>query len=293
MFDLSSLIKRHILNFLRDKTAVFISFFSAIILVALYILFIGRQVTDGNGLTFLDPKMKIYLTTSIMMGGVLIINTISLSLGMMGNLTNDLVQKKLDAFLVTPVKRYKVILSYYLSVILVTVVFSIFMWILAYFFVGISSGYWYSFETVIYTILLIIFFTFLSSSLMIYLTTLLKSINAFGMLSGVLGTVIGVASGIYIPLFIMGETITKVASIIPFTHMAIILRRVLLKGPYDILLGTMSVNDLDEVKVFFGTNEIPVLGMNISLFIIMVISSGISLILLYLAYRNMIKKIIK
>ena len=114
MFDLTSLVKRHILNFLRDKTAVFFSFLSVIILLALYFLFIGRQYTGGSELAFLSPQMKTYLTAGIMMGGILIINTASLSLGMMGNLITDLVQRKLDGFLVTPVKRYKIILSYYL-----------------------------------------------------------------------------------------------------------------------------------------------------------------------------------
>ncbi len=36
----------------------------------------------------------------------------------------------LDGFLVTPVKRYKIVLSYYLSSIIVTATLTIFMWLL-------------------------------------------------------------------------------------------------------------------------------------------------------------------
>jgi len=139
MHDLISLVKRHILIFLRDKTAVFFSFLSVIILLALYFLFIGRQYTGGSEFDFLSPGMKTYMTAGIMMGGILIINTASLSLGMMGNLINDLVQRKLDGFLVTPVKRFKVILSYYISSIIVTAVLSLLMWYLTVLYVGISS----------------------------------------------------------------------------------------------------------------------------------------------------------
>ena len=110
MYDLMSLVKRNTLTFIRDKAAVFFSFLSVIILLALYFLFIGRQYTSG--LDMIDDNMKTFLSISVIMGGVLVINTVSLALGIMGNIITDLQYKKLDAFLVTPVKRYKIILSY-------------------------------------------------------------------------------------------------------------------------------------------------------------------------------------
>ena len=290
MYDLTSLVKRHILTFLRDKTAVFFSFLSVLILLALYFLFIGRQYTNGDELSMIDPNLKIYLTAGIMMGGILIINTASLSLGMMGNLINDLVQRKLDGFLVTPVKRYKIILSYYISSILVTAVLSLFMWFLTYLYVGIASGYWYSFKAFVNTSLLVVFFTFLSSTMMIYITTLIKSINAFGALSGILGTFIGFTSGIYMPLAVLGKSMTYVASLLPFTHMAIILKNVLLEGPYEMLAQTIPPEGMAQIETFFGTLEIGVLGMNVPMWIIMMASIGLAFILLFLAYRNMNKK---
>lgn len=291
MFDLTSLVKRHILNFLRDKSAVFFSFLSVIILVALYFLFIGRQYTGGDDLAFLDEKMKTFLTAGIMMGGILIINTASLSLGMMGNLINDLSQRKLDGFLVTPVKRYKVILSYYISSILVAAVLSLFMWLLTYLYVGLFSGYWYSAKTVINASILIIFYTFISSTLMIYLTTLIRSVNAFGGLSGTLGTFIGFTSGIYIPLYVLGGVMTKVASVIPFTHMAIVLKGVLLKEPYAILSESIPPQGMNEIEIAYGTREIGVLGQSVPMWIIMLFTVGLAFLLLYLSYRSMNKKI--
>ena len=290
MHDLISLVKRHILIFLRDKTAVFFSFLSVIILLALYFLFIGRQYTGGSEFDFLSPGMKTYMTAGIMMGGILIINTASLSLGMMGNLINDLVQRKLDGFLVTPVKRFKVILSYYISSIIVTAVLSLLMWYLTVLYVGISSGYWYSIEAILKASGLVIFFTFISSTLMIYLTTLIKSMNAFGALSGILGTFIGFTSGIYIPLFVLGKTMTYVASVIPFTHMAIILKNVLLEGPYEILAQTIPPSSMADIESAFGTTEIGVFGMDVSMWIIMLASVGLAFLLLFFSYRNMNKK---
>ncbi len=287
MNDLMSLVKRNTLAFLRDKAAVFFSFLSVIILLALYFLFIGKQYTSD--LTMVSDEMKIFLSVGVIMGGVLVINTVSLSLGVMGNIITDLQFKRLDAFLVTPVKRYKIILSYYITSIIVTAVLTLIMWLLTILYVGIFSGYWYTFLTIIKVSGLLIFYTFISATLMIFLTTILKSVNAFGALSGVLGTFIGFISGIYMPLFVLGKSMVYVASVVPFTHMTILLKQVLLKEPYALLPGEM----VNEISSFYGTNEVGVLGLDVNLFWILLVSLLLSFLLLYLAYRNMSRKMTK
>lgn len=287
MYDLIALIKRNTLAFLRDKTAVFFSLLSAIILLALYFLFIGRQYTSG--LESFGDNLATYLSTSVMMGGVLVINTVSLALGVMGNIINDLHYRKLDAFLVTPVKRYKIILSYFITSVLVTSALSLLMWALTIVYLGIVSGYWYSWIAIFQVSGLLVFYTFLSASLMIFLTTILKSVNAFGALSGVLGTFIGFICGIYMPLSILGKTMGYVASVFPFTHMTILLKQILLKGPYSLL----PLEVVENISVAYGTNEIGVFGQPVPMIWIMLASIFISILLLYLAYRNMSKKMAK
>jgi multidrug/hemolysin transport system permease protein len=70
MHDLVSLTKRHVLKFLRDKTAVFFSFLSVIILLALYFLFIGRSYTSGDEFAIFNNTEKTYIISGIMMGGI-------------------------------------------------------------------------------------------------------------------------------------------------------------------------------------------------------------------------------
>jgi multidrug/hemolysin transport system permease protein len=297
MYDFTSLVKRHILKFLRDKTAVFFSFLSVLILLALYFLFIGRQYTSSfEGLA---DNIKTPLMIGVMMGGILVINTVSLSLGVMGNIITDLEYRRLDGFLVTPVKRYKIILSYYLSSIIVTSALTLVMWVLTVFYAGIFAGYWYHFGVIIKVSGLIVFFTFISSSLMIYLTTMLKSVNAFGTLSGVLGTLIGFVSGIYMPLTVLGQSMTYVSSFVPFTHMTILLKNVLLEQPYVALENWLytgipnpeQVNSIVEnVKLIYGTNAIGIAGQPVHMLVLMGLCLIVSAVLLSFAYRNMNQK---
>lgn len=77
-----------------------------------------------------------------------------------------------------------------------------------------------------------------------------------------------------------------VASIVPFTHMTILLKQVILKEPYAELPQIV----VDNLNVFYGTQEIGVFGQSVSMVFLMLMTLLIGFILLYFAYRNMNKK---
>lgn len=291
MYEIKTLALRNIKVFLRDKTAVFFSFLSVIIMLALYFLFLGKQYTSGLAET-VDKNLTTYLSVSQMMGGILIINTLSLSLGMMGNLITDLEQHLLEGFLVTPVKRWKIILSYCLSSVIVTFILSVFMWLLTFLYVGVASGYWYDGLVFMKVTAIILLSTVISTAIMIFLTTLLKSMNAFSTLSGILGTFVGFVSGIYMPLSVLGKGVSYFSSIVPFTHLTIMLKKVLLEKPF-ILLEALGVPDesLEVIKLNYGYNEIGLFGITMPMWIIILIFVVISTLLLLLSFRKMIKRI--
>jgi len=304
MLELWSLVKRHMLRFLRDKTAVFFSFLSVIILLVLYMLFIGQSFTNFgsyNGVPIINEnagdnyeQVKTFLVIGVMMGGVLVINTMSLSLGMMGNIIEDLDKHSLDSFLVTPVKRSKIIISYYLAANIVTSVLSLFMWILTFLYAGVFNGTWFTFDVFLKVSGLLVFYTFISTSIMIYITTLLKSVNAFGTLSGILGTLVGFISGIYMPLNILPAAVVKFSSVVPFTHMAILLKTVLLEQPMEELLPYLSDTVfLDGIKESYGMNQVGLFGMDVPMYVLFIGIILFSIFMLFLAFKNMTKKMYK
>jgi multidrug/hemolysin transport system permease protein len=291
MFEFKALVTRHIKIFLRDKTAVFVSFLSVIILLVVYILFVGRSYTQTTDMMPLTDALKTYMLIGQMMGGILVVNTVSLSLGMMGNLINDIEYKRMDALNIAPIKRSYLIFSYLIAAMIVTFVLTLFMWILTIMYVGIFAGYWYSLSTIIIATLYLLLFTFISSTLMIYITTLIKSVNAFGTLAGVFGTVIGFISGIYMPLFVLGKGISYVASFVPFTHMAISLKNILLKEPFELAEAFIEPSVMENIKIAYGVTPIGVLGQDVAFFVIYSAIILLSLGLLFLAMRNMQKKL--
>src|SRR5690554_1752280 len=288
VFEITSLIKRNIKIYLRDPLAVFFSFLSTIILMMIYILFLGNVGGDELGALLTNNEMR-FLIYSQMMAGIIVLNTLTIPLGNLGSIVTDFEDNKMDAFMVTPVKRYKIILGYYIASLIITFVLSLLFWILAVIVLGLVTGIFFPFKIIITIIPIILLFVLISTSFMILLTTFIKSVNAFGAVSGIFGSLIGFISGIYIPLSSSSPQILKnISSVIPFTHMTIWVKGILLEPSYQTILNKTNGNQavVDSVKDGFGANELGLLGLDISLPILIIGAALLSVILLlYSTYR--------
>ncbi len=293
MSDIIALAKRNVKIFLRDKTAVFFSFLSVIILLTLYLLFLKNNYMSDELTAIIGKDQMTFIASTIMMSGVLVINTMTVSLGNLGNIVYDFSTSVIDGFIVAPVKKYKLILGYYVSSFLLTLIFTLLMWFVIVIYIGLNSGVWFSFNKILITSLYLILYTFISTGFMIFIITFVDSVNAFGALSGIFGTVIGFTCGIYMPLSVLPNFIQKVSSLIPFTHMTILLKQVLLTDSFTLIEGSVPVDALNEIKTIYGINKMKVFNLDIPYFWIIFVSGIISLLLLLWATRRISKKIKK
>ena len=292
MYEVISIVKRNIKIYLRDKLAVFFSFLSTIILMAIYILFLGN--IGGEYLdSILTPGEIDFVVYSQMMAGVIVLNTLTIPLGNLGSMVTDFEQGKMDAFMVTPVKRYKIILGYYLSSLIITLALSLIFWLVAVVVLGLVTGIFYPIGVILVIIPIIVLFVLISTSIMILMTSFIKSINAFGAFSGIFGSVIGFVSGIYIPLSSSSPAFLRsISSLIPFTHMGIFVKQILMKPGFEIVAekgGNAEV--IAGLQDGFGYNEIGLLGMDVSLPTLLILSVVLSVLLLIYATQRLNKRI--
>ncbi|MDR0832220.1 MAG: ABC transporter permease [Bacillales bacterium] len=292
MTDLIALTKRNIKVFLRDKMGVFFSFLSVIIMLFLYFAFLGKTYSASFSEYVSDKNLINFLSLSQMMGGVLVINTLSLAVGVSGTLVNDQNNNALDSLLVTPIKRYKITLAYYLSVLFITYVLTVLMWLITVLYVGFTTTYWYSFSLIIIIVLVLLLFTIISTAIMVFLATIIKSSAAFGALASIIGTVIGFMSGIYMPLVVLGQGTKYVASCVPFTHMTIFLKGLMLKEPLS-YVPFLSGEALKEVRDYLGINNIGFLGLNVPLWALLIgcclLAFGLGIASVYIMKRKLNK----
>jgi len=292
MYEVISIVKRNIKIYLRDKLAVFFSFLSTIILMAIYILFLGN--IGGEYLdSILTPGEIDFVIYSQMMAGVIVLNTLTIPLGNLGSMVTDFEEGKIDAFMVTPVKRYKIILGYYLSSLIITLALSLIFWLIAVVVLGLVTGIFYPIGVILVIIPIIVLFVLISTSIMILMTSFIKSINAFGAFSGIFGSVIGFVSGIYIPLSSSSPAFLRsISSLIPFTHMGIFVKQILMKPGFEIVAekgGNAEV--IAGLQDGFGYNEIGLLGMDVSLPTLLILSVVLSVLLLIYATQRLNKRI--
>lgn len=260
MLSIRKLTLRNIKLYLRDKSAVFFSFLSVIILISLYLLFLKNAYKHEALEQVMNAKEIDFMVDSLILSGIMVINTITLSLGNLGSMIQDLESHRINAFIVTPVKRYKLILAYFASSFMITLTFSLLMWVGALALIYLTTGIMYPSDISIKATGLVILYTFISTAFMILLTTFIKSVNAFGAVSGVFGTLIGFTSGIYMPLSQFPDYIQKISAWLPFTHMTIYLKQLLLKPSFDLIGQKIPREVMDMIQTVYATKSLPITG---------------------------------
>jgi multidrug/hemolysin transport system permease protein len=276
MTIVGALTRRSARLFLRDRAAVFFSFLSTLILIGLYFLFIARQYVQGieqSGAP-LSGAATYFLVYAQMMAGVLILNTVSMSLGVFSTIATDVQAGRTNALLLTRARPAQLTLAYYLSGIAVTAVLSLLTWVITYALIGLLTGYWLALSTVLRAAGILCYAVFIGVSVMLLVTALVRSPAALGTMSGVLGTFLGFLCGIYMPYAQLGTLTERIGSLLPFTHLTIWLKRTVLLDAFDQLGFAQDVQTLLLGAEGFSASSIGFLGMDVPLWA-MLVAAGV------------------
>ncbi len=291
MNTISALIKRNTRLFLRDKASVFFSFLSTIILVALYLLFIASIYTNSMDILgaetagfSLDTGAKDFIVYLQMMAGVLVLNSISLATGVFSTIAKDFENRRIDSFLLTPIKPYKLILSYFITGLLVSLSLNIITWLISAAVIGLATGFWISATTFFISLVVLLISSLISCSLMLLVTSLVKSSVAIGVINGFLGTFIGFLCGIYMPYSNLGESTKQIGSLLPFSHITIWLKRVVLGDAFS---QTSIPDEYTDIlyREFFSAESIGFLRFDAPLWGMVMASAAVGVVCLMIAYR--------
>ena len=276
--------RRSIQLFLRDKATVFFSFLSTIILITLYFLFIGKSYADGMGEMFKNALSTdtIYSLVYIqMIVGVLVLNSLSLSIGAFSTIAHDFENRKVDSFLLTPIKSSNLLIAYFSGGFIISFVLNTFTWFLSILIIGVAFDYWVGITTILAVIGILVFSSMVSCSLMMLVTALVKSSSAIGVFSGVAGTFLGFLCGIYMPYEQLGKGVEKVGSVLPLTHITIWLKQIVLDNAFTRL--EVAEEFKSAMLEGFSAKNIGLLGMDVSLGWTLLYTAAIAVICLLIA----------
>ncbi|MFP4286280.1 MAG: ABC transporter permease [Candidatus Izemoplasmataceae bacterium] len=262
-----ALIKRHLTLYLRDRWAIFFSFLSVIIILGLFILFLKNTF----GSDFNAYQDAAYVSHAWILAGVLVVSTVTVPLGFLAIMVQDLELKTINDFYVAPISRTQIVLSYFFSALVIGSVFGLFNLAIGITYLLIQFGYFIGLFNLMILTSLTILSASLFSSLFFLVITYIKTLNAHGTLSILLGTLIGFLTGLYVPIGALSNTLRTVLSIMPFMQMATLFRKAYMADAFE----RVFVN-AEGMKA----SVIDLLGVNLKIFSIEISTAYTLLIIL-------------
>jgi multidrug/hemolysin transport system permease protein len=257
------LASRNMKVYLRDRTAVFFSMLSVFIIIGLYALFLGSNMVQwveqsaGEGV-----RGARWLVDAWIMAGILIVNSITVTLGMFGIMIEDESKKRLNGFLVAPVSRGKLVAGYLVAAVAVGILLSLLALILAEIYIAANGGSLLTPLALLKVLGLLVYNVLASSCLIFFLVSLVRTASGFSTLSTILGTVIGFITGIYMPIGMFPEAVQTLIKVIPATYAAALMRTIMMEAPLQQVFSGAPREAYDEftkafgMRVFFGSTEV-------------------------------------
>jgi multidrug/hemolysin transport system permease protein len=256
----------------------------------LYFLVLGQNIINGVSVNIPIDQIT-FLVDSDILGGVLIISIIGTVSGGLNSFVMDQYESKLQGILVSPVSRVKIILGYVIAAVLSSFLITLILWVFIYLYIGISTSHFFSFGTFVIVPLILFLYTIITSMILLFPMSLFTTPSASSPFTGIVGTLVGFTCGIYMPLSLFSPSMNSVAGLIPFTHMQVILKRVMITDSLELM--NIPKENLEELWKTLGANEINILGLDLNPFMKIIYSFVIALIFLFLSVLVISKKIKK
>lgn len=218
-----ALVRRNVKIYFRNRGAWIASLLTVFIIIGLYALFLGSQLSQSlEGVGLESPKL---LTDSWIMAGIISIMPFSVSLGAV-SIVNDRSKGLFKDFYCSPISRSRITLGYILSLAIISFIITMFGLVLGEIYIVSSGGELLSFIDIIKVIGIIALDDLAATSIMTFIAMFISSESTYTAVSTVIGTILGFITGIYIPVGSLPEGVGNVVKCFPISHAGSMLRQI-------------------------------------------------------------------
>ncbi len=205
------LATRNIKLYLRDRLSVFFSFLSALIIILLYALFLRNNMINNISQSA-GAKHASWFVDSWLMAGIIVVNSITVSLGVLELMITDQTKNRLRSFLIAPIKRSTVVTGYLVSAWIIGTAITLLTFILGEIYIVLSGGSLLPIPSMFAVTGLIVLNVFANTSIIFCIVTFLKTEGSFQTFCTIIGTVLGFITGIYMPIGVLSAPISHLPS---------------------------------------------------------------------------------
>lgn len=222
-----TLTRRHTQLFFRDRMTVFLAFLSPLILFLLYTFFLGAQQVDTihQHLPYASRSDIHVFVNTWLWAGIIMITTLTTGLVTLGVFVNDQSSHRFRDFLVAPINRTQMILSYLFAAFAVSTLASTILFIVSQVDIVLTGGSMLAWRQGLeaYAVILLLCLSF--SAISSFFITFIKSTGAFSACNTLVGVAIGFIIGGYIMADSLSKPVLNVMNVLPFAQGAALLRR--------------------------------------------------------------------
>lgn len=243
-----SFVSRNLKVFFRDKTAVFFSLLAVLIVLGLYIFFLGDVWIDS----FPNIKGVKNLMNCWIIAELIGVTSVTANMGAFGTMIEDKSKNKIKDFYVLPIKKSKIVGGYIISSFIVGSMMSVVTLIISQIYLVYSGVDVLNFKELTEVFLIILMTSLSNSAMILFIVSLFSSEKAFSTASTIVGTLIGFITGIYLPISMLPDSVQIIVKLFPTSHGISILRQIFMKKQMDISFADVPTNYINEFKESMG-----------------------------------------
>ncbi|MBE7081900.1 MAG: ABC transporter permease [Clostridiales bacterium] len=292
---LLSNVKRHTKLFFKDKGLFFTSLITPLILLVLYSTFLSnvfedsfRQVFTKVGVSVSDKQIS-GLVGGQLMSSLLAVSCVTVSFCSNMLMVQDKINGAYNDLMMTPLKRSKLALSYYISTTISTLIICLIAFVSCLVYVGIAG--WYLTASDILLLLLDIFLlTTFGTALSSVINFFLSSQGQVSAVGSIVSSCYGFICGAYMPLSSFGSGLRNAVMFLPGTYGTALIRNHSLNSVIETLppQAVKGLKDSIDCNIYFFGNNVETGTMYLVISI-----SIVALITAYVLINKFCKKIKK
>lgn len=253
---LQKLTLRNIKIFFKDKGSVFFSFLGPLIILLLYVLFLGDLQVSGmysfvpEGVSVSEKAIKAFVD-SWMFAGVLGYACITISFNANVIMVMDRQKGVLNDAYIAPIKRWIITISYFIYNLAITLILITGVFIICLIYAAIR-GWYFSFFDILSVIGTIILSVLSSTLLSVFFCKFIKTEAQQGAVVGIVSSIIGFFMGAYMPMSIMPDAAKYISCFIPGTYSTGLFRSFLMRGALENLTSDLPEAAVSAIREYFA-----------------------------------------
>ena len=221
-----SCARRNLAMHWRDKTGVFFSLLAPLIILMLFLLFLGKTQVDSlvKEMPGLSRDTAQWAVQALLVGSICFVTTMTMPLGGIGVLIEDRIHGRLDDILVTPASRRVLAGGYALSAFLTGLVGTLGIWLLGALVMVAQGLALPGLAAIAKTGAALVGSCAVFSALAVWLATGMRTQNAYAAVSTIFGTMVGFVAGVYVPMGVLPDSVANTVTALPFAQAATLIR---------------------------------------------------------------------